>query len=59
MLLVGFAYVWRRGDLDWVRALSRERSTVVAPQPAKIWEEPTTVAMRKFALTTRKPRRTA
>jgi NADH-quinone oxidoreductase subunit A len=45
VLLVGFAYVWRRGDLDWVRALSRERSTVVAPQPAKIWEEPKAVAM--------------
>ncbi len=24
VLLVGFAYVWRRGDLDWVRAVSRE-----------------------------------
>src|SRR5690349_1869171 len=23
MLLVGFAYVWKRGDLDWVRALTR------------------------------------
>jgi NADH-quinone oxidoreductase subunit A len=23
VLLVGFAYVWSRGDLDWVRALSR------------------------------------
>jgi len=44
ILLVGFAYVWRRGDLDWVRALSRERSTVVAPMPAKNWEEPTPVA---------------
>ena len=43
VLLVGFAYVWRRGDLDWVRALSRERSTVVAPLPAKNWEEPTSV----------------
>ncbi|MCC7474611.1 MAG: NADH-quinone oxidoreductase subunit A [Pirellulales bacterium] len=29
VLLVGFAYVWKRGDLDWVRALSRDR-----PQPA-------------------------
>jgi len=28
VLLVGFAYVWKRGDLDWVRALTRER-----PQP--------------------------
>ena len=25
VLMVGFAYVWRRGDLDWVRAVSRER----------------------------------
>ncbi|HEX9660009.1 MAG TPA: NADH-quinone oxidoreductase subunit A, partial [Rhodothermales bacterium] len=23
VLLVGFAYVWKRGDLDWVRAVSR------------------------------------
>jgi NADH-quinone oxidoreductase subunit A len=26
VLLVGFAYVWKRGDLDWVRALGREPS---------------------------------
>lgn len=26
ILMVGFAYVWRRGDLDWVRVVSRERS---------------------------------
>jgi NADH-quinone oxidoreductase subunit A len=45
VLLVGFAYVWRRGDLDWVRALSRERSTVVAPLPAKSWDETATAAM--------------
>lgn len=25
-LLVGFAYVWARGDLDWVRAVSKQRS---------------------------------
>jgi NADH-quinone oxidoreductase subunit A len=24
VLMVGFAYVWKRGDLDWVRAVSRE-----------------------------------
>jgi NADH-quinone oxidoreductase subunit A len=24
VLMVGFAYVWRRGDLDWVRAVSHE-----------------------------------
>jgi len=26
VLLVGFAYVWKRGDLDWVRALSKQRA---------------------------------
>lgn len=28
VLLVGFAYVWKRGDLDWVRVITRDR-----PQP--------------------------
>lgn len=26
ILIVGFAYVWKRGDLDWVRAVSEQRS---------------------------------
>ncbi len=26
VLLVGFAYVWYRGDLDWVRAVASERA---------------------------------
>lgn len=26
VLLVGFAYVWKRGDLDWVRAVSKEKA---------------------------------
>jgi NADH-quinone oxidoreductase subunit A len=26
VLLVGFAYVWSRGDLDWVRAVSADRA---------------------------------
>ena len=26
VLLVGFAYVWKRGDLDWVRAVSQDRT---------------------------------
>jgi NADH-quinone oxidoreductase subunit A len=25
VLMVGFAYVWKRGDLDWVRAITRQR----------------------------------
>jgi len=27
VLLVGFAYVWKRGDLDWVRAVAQESQT--------------------------------
>lgn len=26
VLLIGFAYVWKRGDLDWVRAVGQERT---------------------------------
>jgi NADH-quinone oxidoreductase subunit A len=26
ILLVGFAYVWKRGDLDWVRAITNARA---------------------------------
>lgn len=33
VLLVGFAYVWNRGDLDWVRAVSAERAAT-PPQRA-------------------------
>jgi NADH-quinone oxidoreductase subunit A len=42
VLLVGFAYVWRRGDLDWVRAVSRERSMGIEPPepPAVIEQQP-------------------
>jgi NADH-quinone oxidoreductase subunit A len=37
VLLVGFAYVWRRGDLDWVRAIGgpgRESLAGAIPTPA-------------------------
>jgi NADH-quinone oxidoreductase subunit A len=44
VLLVGFAYVWRRGDLDWVRALSRERSAV-PPAPPPRPPEPASAVM--------------
>jgi NADH-quinone oxidoreductase subunit A len=35
VLLVGFAYVWKRGDLDWVRAMTRQQvePTHRAPPP--------------------------
>lgn len=33
VLMVGFFYVWRRGDLDWVRAVGRERAGQVDRGP--------------------------
>ena len=39
VLMVGFAYVWRRGDLDWVRAVSRQRSVRAATGPPTVVEE--------------------
>jgi NADH-quinone oxidoreductase subunit A len=39
VLMVGFAYVWRRGDLDWVRAVSEERALRVRGEPPTITEE--------------------
>lgn len=34
VLLVGFAYVWYRGDLDWVRAVSASRSGAAVKEAA-------------------------
>lgn len=39
VLLVGFAYVWRRGDLDWVRAVSQQRAIRPVPPLAGPLEE--------------------
>ena len=34
VLLVGFAYVWKRGDLDWVRAMiDQAKKAAAAPLP--------------------------
>lgn len=33
VILLGFAYVWRRGDLDWVRAMSNSTPTRPARKP--------------------------
>ena len=30
VLMVGFAYVWKRGDLDWVRAIQTENSSAAS-----------------------------
>jgi hypothetical protein len=40
VLLVGFAYVWKRGDLDWVRAMDHERAAPTAREPTAIREQP-------------------
>jgi NADH-quinone oxidoreductase subunit A len=34
VLLVGFAYLWRRGDLDWVRSTAAERMASTPPPAA-------------------------
>jgi NADH-quinone oxidoreductase subunit A len=33
VLLIGFAYVWRRGDLDWVRAVGQAHAAAPTPVP--------------------------
>jgi len=38
VLMVGFAYVWKRGDLDWVRAVTQERATVTRRAPQVVRE---------------------
>lgn len=35
VLLVGFAYVWKRGDLDWVRAVTASLRTARPPASLK------------------------
>ena len=35
VLLVGFAYVWKRGDLDWVRAVTSSLRTARPPASLK------------------------
>ncbi len=34
VLLVGFAYLWRRGDIDWIRSTAAERLAAAQPPPA-------------------------
>ena len=34
VLLVGFAYVWKRGDLEWIRAASNSSAASANPPPA-------------------------
>jgi NADH-quinone oxidoreductase subunit A len=47
VLLVGFAYLWRRGDLNWVRSTAAER--VPALQPGATVAAPPVTAPRPAA----------
>jgi NADH-quinone oxidoreductase subunit A len=40
VLLVGFAYVWKRGDLDWVRAVTRHKTQAAPRSPPTRAVEP-------------------
>lgn len=41
VLLVGFAYVWKRGDLDWVRAMINQAKQAATPSlPSALGQEP-------------------
>jgi len=37
VLLVGFAYLWRRGDLDWVRSTAAEQAAASGARPPVIY----------------------
>ena len=40
VLLVGFAYLWKRGDIDWVKTVAAERLAEPS-QPAAVFPKPT------------------
>ena len=46
VLLVGFAYLWKRGDIDWVRTVAAEIAAE-PPPPAPVLPKPS--AARTFA----------
>lgn len=39
VLLMGFAYLWKRGDLDWVRSTAAESGHKPPPIPERRWGE--------------------
>jgi len=43
VLLVGFAYLWKRGDLEWVRSTASERASAPGKAPAPGRREPLVV----------------
>src|SRR6202158_970553 len=49
VLLVGFAYLWKRGDLDWVRSTAAERAAADLMELAPVSESPVLVGTGKEA----------
>lgn len=47
ILLVGFAYLWRRGDLEWVRSVSAEKLAASGMEPGPMAEEEALVGAGK------------
>jgi NADH-quinone oxidoreductase subunit A len=43
VLLVGFAYLWKRGDINWVRSTAAERALEPAPEVLPVREGPVLV----------------
>lgn len=45
VVLVGFAYIWKRGDLDWVRSVARQRALEAPARaaPRELANEPVLV----------------
>ena len=55
VLLVGYAYLWRRGDLDWVRSIAAERAAraEIAPQaPPDVLRPPLSIPMKRVETVT-------
>jgi NADH-quinone oxidoreductase subunit A len=47
ILLVGFAYLWKRGDLEWVRSVSAEKLAASGLEPTPGMEEASLVGAGK------------
>ena len=46
VLLVGFMYVWKRGDLDWIRAVANKPTIARAPEMSPVVNSSTTTPAR-------------
>ena len=42
VLLIGFMYVWKRGDLDWIRAVANKPTIARAPEMSPVVNSSTT-----------------